>query len=79
MTKLFFVFAIWASLQQMSREWMEAFNADNAKGLQKPDEIAGTQKFSPFDLRRYYYNHISYRLNDERLKKMKRFPEMLAV
>jgi chorismate dehydratase len=79
MTKLPFVFAVWASLQQMSREWIETFNAANAIGLQKLDEIAETQKFSPFDLRKYYYNHICYQLNDERLKGMKKFLEMMGA
>lgn len=79
MTGLPFVFAVWVSLQPMSKEWMDVFNAANAKGMQRLDEIAEEQKFSPYDLKKYYTNNINYLLDDEKRKGMQRFLEFLSV
>jgi chorismate dehydratase len=79
MTGLPFVFAVWASLKPMSREWIENFNAANALGLQHFDEVAEAQKFSAFDLKKYYRNHIRYVLDNEKKKGMNRFLEMLSL
>jgi len=77
MTGLPFVFAVWASVKPMSDEWIKQFNTANAKGLLHLDEIAEQQKYSSFDLSRYFKHHIAYELTAERLKGMKKFLEIL--
>ncbi len=79
MTGLPFVFAVWVSLKPMSEEWVQTFNAANAVGMGMLDEIAEQQKFSSFDLKKYYHNHISYLLDDEKRKGMERFLEFMNV
>ncbi len=79
MTGLPFVFAVWASIKPMNKEWINQFNAANAAGLEKLDEIAEVQKYSVFDLKKYYHHHISYVLNNERGKGMERFLEMMKL
>lgn len=79
LTGLPFVFAVWVSLKPMSKEWISMFNAANAAGMNQLDAIAEQQKFPAFDLKKYYHNHISYLLNDERRKGMNRFLEFLSV
>lgn len=79
MTGLPFVFAVWASVRPMSEEWIETFNAANAVGLQHLDQIAEEQKFSSFDLKKYYTSHISYQLDDLKRKGLEKFLEMLSL
>ncbi len=79
MTGFSFVFAVWASIKPMSNEWIQAFNAANAVGLQKLTEIAEAQKYPAFDLQKYYHHHIAYELTEERMKGMRRFLEMLRL
>lgn len=79
MTSLPFVFAVWVSLKPMSEEWIQKFNEANAAGMQRLDEIAEEQKFSSYDLKKYYTNNINYVLDDEKRKGMNRFLEFLNV
>lgn len=79
LTGLPFVFAVWVSLKPMSKEWMSQFNAANAIGLTKLDEIAEQQKYPVYDLRKYYSHHISYLLTDEKRKAIERFLEFMNV
>ncbi len=79
MTSLPFVFAVWVSLKPMSEEWINAFNAANAVGMQKLDEIAEEQKYSTYDLKKYYTNNINYVLDEEKRKGMEKFLEFLSV
>jgi chorismate dehydratase len=77
MTGLPFVFAVWASIEPQTEEWIQQFNMANATGLYQLNAIAEQQKYPVFDLKKYYHHHICYILNDERRKGMKRFLEML--
>jgi chorismate dehydratase len=79
LTGLPFVFAVWVSLKPMSEEWINKFNAANAIGLTKLDEIAEQQKYPVYDLRKYYSHHISYLLTDEKRKGIERFLEFMNV
>jgi chorismate dehydratase len=79
LTGLPFVFAVWVSLKPMSEEWINKFNAANAIGLTKLDEIAEQQKYPLYDLRKYYSHHISYLLTDEKRKGIERFLELMNV
>ena len=79
MTALPFVFAVWVSLKPMSEEWIKTFNAANAVGMKKLDKIAEEQKFSSYDLKKYYTNNINYVLGEEKRKGMKKFLEFLSV
>jgi chorismate dehydratase len=77
MTGLPFVFAVWAAVKPMNKEWIHQFNAANALGLTQLDAIAEAQKYSAFDLKNYYFHHIAYHLTPERMKGLERFLEML--
>ncbi|MBX9783536.1 MAG: menaquinone biosynthesis protein [Chitinophagaceae bacterium] len=79
MTSLPFVFAVWAGIKPMNAQWINNFNAVNAAGLQKLDEIAEAQKFSQFDLKKYYSHHIAYELTPARKNGMIKFLELLAA
>ena len=79
MTDLPFVFAVWVSIEPMSDEWIKQFNAANAEGFKYLDEIAEQQKYPVYDLKKYYTNNISYLLDDEKRKGMKRFLEFLNM
>ena len=79
LTGLPFVFAVWASMQSMDAGWQQVFNAANAVGLNQLDTIAEAQKYAAFDLKKYYRHHISYLIDDEKLKGMERFLELLKV
>lgn len=73
MTHLPFVFAVWVSVKPMSEEWIGRFNAANAEGLLHIDQIAEAQKYSAYDLKKYYTHNISYLLDDEKRKGMAKF------
>jgi chorismate dehydratase len=78
-TGLPFVFALWVSIKPMDKEWIKMFNSANATGLQNLKEIAETQKYSAFDLSKYFQHHIAYHLTPERLKGLERFLELLKA
>lgn len=76
-TGLPFVFAVWASRKELPEDFIKEFDAANAMGLEKIDEIVAEAKFDLFDLRKYYTLHLSYKLDAAKLEGMSRFLELI--
>ena len=72
-TGLPFVFAAWVSTKKLPAGFIEMFNAANALGLQHIDEIVQQTRFDLFDLKKYYTLHLSYHLDEQKLKGMRKF------
>lgn len=72
-TGLPFVFAAWVSLKPLSESFIHEFDAANAAGLQKIDEIVAATPFDLFDLKKYYSLHLSYQLDERKKKGMGHF------
>lgn len=65
-TGLPFVFAAWVSKKPMDSTFISIFNEANALGLNHIDEIAASIQPQPFDMKKYYSLHLSYRLDDRK-------------
>lgn len=76
-TGLPFVFAAWVSTRQLPEEFIQLFNAANALGLEKIDEIVAANPFPLYDLKKYYKLHLSYALDESKKKGMQRFLEVI--
>lgn len=72
-TGLPFVFAAWVSKKQLPPDFIQLFNEANALGLGMIEEIANAIPFSIYDLKKYYNQHLSYKLDDAKRKGMERF------
>lgn len=72
-TGLPFVFAAWISNKPMTDSFVQKFNEANALGLDHIDEIVAQQRFDLFDLKKYYSLHMSYRLDERKVKGMNLF------
>lgn len=75
-TGLPFVFAAWISTRKLPDDFISVFNEANAVGLLHIDEIVDSNPFDLYDLKKYYTLHLSYRLDDEKRKGMKKFLEV---
>jgi chorismate dehydratase len=78
-TGLPFVFAAWISNKQLSQSFIEKFNEANAVGLNHIDEIAESQHFDLFDLKKYYKLHLSYKLDERKKKGMELFLQYISL
>ena len=76
-TGLPFVFAAWVSNKKLPEEFVNLFDRANAKGLTKIDEIVASNPSDIFDLKKYFTEFISYRLDEEKKKGMKLFLEKI--
>lgn len=72
-TGLPFVFAAWVSNKELPSQFIKAFNAANAIGLQHINEIVAEHPFPAYDLKKYYSFHISYNLDERKRKGMELF------
>jgi chorismate dehydratase len=73
-TNLPFVFAVWASVVPLSKEFITLF--DNANGLgftQLKEVVAANQPATQYDLYRYYTTNIDYRLSAEKEEAIRLF------
>lgn len=77
-TGLPFVFAAWVSIKKLPDSFVHLFNAANAVGLDHIDEIVAANSFDLYDLKKYYSIHVSYGLDEEKRKSMKKFLELIA-
>jgi chorismate dehydratase len=77
MTGLPFVFAAWIANKELPVDFIEQFSAANAVGLNNIDLVIEENKSNVYDLKKYYTQNISYRLNTEKLKGMEKFLEMM--
>jgi chorismate dehydratase len=76
-TGLPFVFAAWISNKTLSPLFIDQFNKANAIGLDHIDEIAKEQQFELFDLNKYYNLHLSYKLDERKIKAMNLFLQVI--
>lgn len=74
-----FVFAAWISNKKLNAEFIEAFNEANKEGLSNIDAVVTQNPCEIFDLRKYYTQYISYRLDAEKKKALKLFLDKLAI
>jgi chorismate dehydratase len=74
-----FVFAAWVANKPLPEEFMEAFDAANAYGLDKLDEVIALIPASQqlYDLHKYYTVNISYELTDDKKAGLAKFLKAL--
>lgn len=76
-TGLPFVFAAWVSNKPLSPDFIRDFDAANAAGLSRINEIVAAHPYPIYDLKKYYTLHISYQLDERKKKGMKMFLEVI--
>lgn len=77
-TGLPFVFAAWVSVKPLPEDFIRRFDAANAVGLTRIDEIVNDNPYELYDLKKYYTLHLSYRLDDQKRRGMEKFLEVIA-
>jgi len=77
MTGLPFVFAAWVANRKLPDDFVQLFNAANAMGLENFDAVIEENYSGVYDLKKYYTKNISYKLDEEKLKGMEKFLEMI--
>lgn len=78
MTGLPFVFAAWISNKLLDPSWIERFNEANAFGIQNIPTVLEQITDHFFDFKKYYINHLSYTLDENKMKGLHLFLQMLA-
>lgn len=73
MTGLPFVFALWVSNKELPAEFIAAFDAANAEGLQYIEQIVQAQNYTAYDLQKYYTQNICFTMDDARRKSVELF------
>ena len=73
LTGLPFVFAAWVSNKKLPENFITAFNASNATGLDDLYTVIQQNPFPEFDLNTYYTDYIKFKLNADMLKAMDLF------
>lgn len=76
-TGLPFVFAAWVSNKELPKAFLSDFDQANAAGLQKIDLIVQHEVFPFYDLKEYYTENIHYKLNEDKIKGMNKFLELI--
>lgn len=76
-TGLPFVFAAWISLKPLPEEFIKAFDAANALGINYIDDIVENIHYPIYDLKKYYKLHLSYELDERKRAGMKKFLSVL--
>jgi len=77
MTGLPFVFAAWISNKKLPEDFIQQFNEANAVGLKNIDKVIEENRNDVYDLKKYFTKNISYKLDEEKLKGMEMFLEMM--
>lgn len=72
-TGLPFVFAAWVANKPLPQDFIAAFNAANALGLQHIDEVVDQIDYPVYDLQTYYRSNIHYHLDAAKMKGLERF------
>jgi chorismate dehydratase len=78
MTGLPFVFAAWISNKKLDPTWVQRFEMANAFGIENISLVSQQVPDFQMDLNEYYTRYLSYDLDEEKLKGLKLFLEMLA-
>ena len=77
-TGLPFAFAVWASNKPISESFKDEFNAALKFGLEQRDRVLNDLKsVDNFDLSDYLMNKIDFNLNEDKLKAIKKFHELI--
>ncbi len=77
-TGLDFIFAAWIARKELPADFIAAFNAANALGLNHLDEIIAQNPFPYYDLKTYYTDNIKFYLDEQKLKGLSKFLELIA-
>lgn len=77
-TGLPFVFAAWVANKELPADFIAAFNAANAEGLNHIPEIVAENPFPYFDLQTYYTKHVHYLIDEEKKKGLNKFLSLIA-
>ena len=77
-TGLPFVYAAWISAKELPDAFVTEFDKANSIGLQHIDEIVAAEKFSLYDLKKYYNLHLSYRLDERKMKALRLFLQVIS-
>ncbi|MEO7313342.1 MAG: menaquinone biosynthesis protein [Chitinophagaceae bacterium] len=72
-TGLPFVFAAWIANKPLPPDFVNAFNAANAEGLQSLDKVMTPLTSPYYDLHKYYTENISYHLDEKKRAGLDRF------
>jgi chorismate dehydratase len=78
MTGLPFVFAAWISNKGLEESWLGRFNQANAYGIQNIPLVLEQITESFFDFKQYFTNYLSYVLDENKIKGLNLFLQMLA-
>jgi chorismate dehydratase len=78
MTGLPFVFAAWISNKALDPSWVERFDQANAFGVKNIPLVIEQVQETFFDLTNYYTLFLNYSLDEEKMKGLNLFLEMLA-
>ncbi len=77
-TNLPFVFAVWASVVPLSKEFVSLFDEANGVGFtQLKEVVAANQQVTQYDLYQYYTENIDYRLSPEKEEAIRVFLQKL--
>lgn len=77
-TGLPFAFAVWASNKPISESFKDEFNAALKFGLEQRDRVLNDLKsVDNFDLSDYLMNKIDFNLNEDKLKAIKKFHDLI--
>jgi chorismate dehydratase len=79
LTGLSFVFAAWISNKKLDDDFITVFNAATGAGIQVIDKIVAQNPYSLFDLKKYFTQHISYILDDNKKAGLNLFLEKLKM
>lgn len=77
MTAMPFLFAAWISNKNLPKNFIELFNQKNEEGINNIDAVIKENKCDFYDLHTYYTQNISYKLNEEKLRGMNLFLELM--
>ncbi len=78
MTGLPFVFAAWISNKVLDPSWVKRFDQANAFGIQNIPRVIEQVEETFFDLTNYYTRFLNYSLDEEKMKGLNLFLEMLT-
>lgn len=76
-TGLPFVFAAWVANRPLPGAFNDAFNQANEAGIEAIDEVVAQNPAYPYDLKEYFTNNISYKLDEGKRRGMALFLEYL--
>lgn len=76
-TGLPFVFAAWISTKRLDEGFIQEFNEANRFGVQNISRVIAATPYVLFNMEEYFTKYVSYELDNEKQKGLKRFIQML--